>query len=230
MLRTPPRSTEPPQSQPQALSYAAAARRYVPSPRPRQDAAQQHYRRQTPPPPPPPPSRPAAGQRYTPRKTDIWRAPDHRPATTAEKPATRTADASTVSWDCEVSPSTRLVHSGVNGHKTLPTTSQEPSGHPDNHPARRRLAATCHRTAGSTLALTGAGHLARTRETKGSNRWRCGCCTTKCRRSSAAADDDNATRPAQHDAKQTKPCRRNLADRRKPDDAAWKHHNISTQP
>uniref|UniRef100_A0A224Z7X4 Tick transposon n=1 Tax=Rhipicephalus zambeziensis TaxID=60191 RepID=A0A224Z7X4_9ACAR len=68
---------EPQQPLPQAMTYAAAARRYAPAPRPRQDTAPPQYRRQTP--PPPPPSRPPAGQRYTPRKTDIWRAPDHRP-------------------------------------------------------------------------------------------------------------------------------------------------------
>ena len=71
------------QPQPQALSYAAAARRYAPPPRPRQDTASTQFRRQTPPPPPPTPYRPPVAQRYapryTPRKTDVWRAPDNRP-------------------------------------------------------------------------------------------------------------------------------------------------------
>ena len=71
---------QPAPPQLQALSYAAAARRNAPPPRPRQDAAPpQQFRRQAPPPPPPTPYRPPAGQRYTPRKTDVWRAPDNRP-------------------------------------------------------------------------------------------------------------------------------------------------------
>ena len=69
---------QPAQPQPQAISYAAAVGRPVPPSRPRQDAAQPQYRRQTPP-PPPTPYHPPVGQRYTPRKTDVWRAPDHRP-------------------------------------------------------------------------------------------------------------------------------------------------------
>ena len=71
---------EPAQPQLQAMSYAAAARRNAPPPRPRQDAAPpQQFRRQAPPPPPPTSYRPPAGQQRTPRKTDVWRAPDNRP-------------------------------------------------------------------------------------------------------------------------------------------------------
>ena len=68
------------QPQLQAMNYAAAARRNAPAPRPRQDAAPpQQFRRHATPPPPPTPYRPPTGQRYTPRKTDVWRAPDNRP-------------------------------------------------------------------------------------------------------------------------------------------------------
>uniref|UniRef100_L7LW83 Putative tick transposon n=1 Tax=Rhipicephalus pulchellus TaxID=72859 RepID=L7LW83_RHIPC len=68
---------EPPQPQPQAMSYAAVARRDAPPRRPRQGAVPTHFRRQTP--PPPTPYRPPASQRCAPRKTDVWRTPDHRP-------------------------------------------------------------------------------------------------------------------------------------------------------
>uniref|UniRef100_L7LUP6 Putative tick transposon n=1 Tax=Rhipicephalus pulchellus TaxID=72859 RepID=L7LUP6_RHIPC len=64
---------------PQAMSYAAVARRNAPPQRARQGATPPQFRRQTPPPPPPTSYRPPAGQRYTPRKTDVWRTPDHRP-------------------------------------------------------------------------------------------------------------------------------------------------------
>uniref|UniRef100_A0A224Z9Y8 Tick transposon n=1 Tax=Rhipicephalus zambeziensis TaxID=60191 RepID=A0A224Z9Y8_9ACAR len=69
---------EAPQPQPEAMSYAAAVRRIAP-PRPRHDAAPQQFRSQTPPPSPSTPYRPPTGQRYAPRKTDVWRAPDNRP-------------------------------------------------------------------------------------------------------------------------------------------------------
>ena len=72
-----PESAQP---QLQAMSYAAAARRTAPAPRPRQvGAPPQQFRRHTPPSPPPTSYRPPAGQQYTPRKTDVWRAPDTRP-------------------------------------------------------------------------------------------------------------------------------------------------------
>ncbi|XP_065294963.1 uncharacterized protein [Dermacentor albipictus] len=66
---------ESPQPQPEAMTYAAVARRQGPPPRPRQGPVTPQFRR----PPPPPPGRPPAAQRTYARKTDIWRAPDHRP-------------------------------------------------------------------------------------------------------------------------------------------------------
>ncbi|XP_077520212.1 uncharacterized protein LOC144130059 [Amblyomma americanum] len=68
----PPQSSQP---QPEAMAYAAVARRQGPPPRPRQDPVTPQFRR----PPPPPPTRPPVDQRSYPRKTDVWRAPDHRP-------------------------------------------------------------------------------------------------------------------------------------------------------
>ncbi|XP_077499195.1 uncharacterized protein LOC144110230 [Amblyomma americanum] len=63
------------QPQPEAMTYAAVAHRQGPPPRPRQDPITPQFRRS----PPPPPTRPPVTQRSYPRKTDVWRAPDHRP-------------------------------------------------------------------------------------------------------------------------------------------------------
>ena len=68
----------PPQPEPEAMSYAAVARHAVTTSRNHQRPAPSQFRHQTPP-PPSTPSRPPAGQRYSPRKTDVWRAPDNRP-------------------------------------------------------------------------------------------------------------------------------------------------------
>ncbi|XP_049273459.1 fatty acid synthase-like [Rhipicephalus sanguineus] len=62
------------------MSYAATVRRPVPPPQPRQGITSLQFRRQTPPPPPPlTPYHPPVGQHYAPRKTDVWRFPDHCP-------------------------------------------------------------------------------------------------------------------------------------------------------
>ncbi|XP_049528705.1 uncharacterized protein LOC125947608 [Dermacentor silvarum] len=66
---------ESPQPEPEALTYAAVTRRQGPPPRSRQGPVTPQFRR----PPPPPPARPPVAQRSYQRKTDIWRAPDHRP-------------------------------------------------------------------------------------------------------------------------------------------------------
>lgn len=68
---------ERPQPQPEAMTYAATARRPVAAPRQHQDPTSPQFRRQ-PPPPPPTPSRSPVIQR-SPRKTDVWRTPNHRP-------------------------------------------------------------------------------------------------------------------------------------------------------
>ncbi|XP_077487677.1 uncharacterized protein LOC144098719 [Amblyomma americanum] len=65
-----PQSSQP---QPEAMTYAAIARRQGPPPGPRQDPVMPQFRR------PPPPTRPPVTQRSYPRKTDVWRSPDHRP-------------------------------------------------------------------------------------------------------------------------------------------------------
>ncbi|XP_077523737.1 uncharacterized protein LOC144134783 [Amblyomma americanum] len=62
------------QPQPEAITYAAVARRQGPPPRPRQGPVTPQFRR----PPPPPPTRPPVDQRSYPRKTDVWCGPDHR--------------------------------------------------------------------------------------------------------------------------------------------------------
>ncbi|XP_049527643.1 uncharacterized protein LOC125947269 [Dermacentor silvarum] len=74
-LGVPDVQPQSPQPQPEALTYAAVARRQGPPPRSRQGPVTTQFRR----PPPPPPARPPVAQRSYQRKTDIWRAPDHRP-------------------------------------------------------------------------------------------------------------------------------------------------------
>lgn len=112
-------------------------------------------------------------------------------ATTVAKPVTPTAAASTARYTCVALPSTRHVQSEVNGHGTSATISPHLSGDLGGRRVRHHKDATSHRYVRSTAALSGAVPRAHILKTKGSNRWRSGCCTTKYRKSSA--DDDDAT-------------------------------------